>query len=166
MIRNKDIFDSEKDFRYAYGKYRELVEAFSSGPARKPAHDPVMFAYKSPDTALRPELEVGRLVQIRLRTSVSSGDKGRIVYGIVSGYGMSGCAEQTHYDKVKVNTTNGEILICVPPDGPKPSTYDPELLGFNLIKVADVPQELVDLMKPNFAGCPLKNEGACMKKGE
>lgn len=163
MIRNKDIFYSEKDFRYAYNKYRELVEAFSSGPARRPANDPVMFAYKSPDTALRPDLEVGRLVQARLRTSSSSGDKGRVVYGIVSGYGWSGCAEQTHYDKVKVNTTTGEVTFSVPMDGAKPSTYDPELLEIGQIKVADVPQELVELMKPNFANCPLKNEGACMK---
>lgn len=163
MIRNKDIFDSEKSFRYAYDKYRELVEGFASGPARKPANDPVVFAYKSPDTALRPDLEVGRLVQTRIRTSVSSGDKGRVVYGIVSGYGMSGCAEQTHFDKVKVNTTTGEYTLCVPMDGAKPSTYDPELLELGQIKVADVPQELMKLTKPIFANCPLKNEGACMK---
>lgn len=34
MIRNKDVSDSEKSFRYAYDKYRELVEGFASGPAR------------------------------------------------------------------------------------------------------------------------------------
>lgn len=163
MIRNKDIFDSEKDFRYAYDKYRELVGSFSSGAARRPADDPVMFAYKSPDTALRPELEVGRLVQARTRTSSSSADKGRVVYGIVTGYGVSGCAEQTHFDKVKVNTTVGERTFCVLADGAKPSTYSPELLELGQIKVADVPQEIVELMKPNFANCPLKNEGACMK---
>lgn len=162
MVMNKDIFDSERSFRYAYDKYREIAKTFFVS-GRAPANDPVMFAYKSADTALRPDLEVGRLVQTRVSTTSSFGDGGKVVYGIVTGYGHSGCAEETHFDKVKVNTVTGECTLCVPADGVKPSTFSPELLELGQIKVADVPQEIVELMKPNFANCPLKNEGACMK---
>lgn len=161
MDMNKDVFDTEEKLRYAMEEFAKLVKErglLCNTEIHSVAKDPVKFVYKSADTALRKELAVGALVQTKVNTNSGS----KIVYGLVTGVQHSGCGSQLHFDRVRIATACGEVVVPVFASGPKPADFDVDVLLVDQIKLADVPQEIMELMKPNFANCPLKNEGACM----
>lgn len=128
---------------------------------RRTIDDPYFFATKSADTAVQPGLEIGSLVKIMTNLS---GEGLYPHYAVVKeipvrhadGYNVQCSHVVLQFADKSIYTYKVDGRICS-------ATADESKMKNGDIKPCDIPKELVAVV---LANCPLKNEGACMKKGE